>query len=152
MLANRRWRNCVRLAGGEFNYALGGCDWTEEVWENVIERNPDVQVYKNKPLPNARKMTFKYRNGGRNKHSHGHVKFIRCSKSPTVANVPQAPKDKAIKRFLVRNIVEQAAVRDVQEACVKLSMKDILILYQSCMPRCNTVFHSFLCCEGSFLY
>ncbi|KAF9602576.1 hypothetical protein IFM89_029875 [Coptis chinensis] len=53
---NMSWRNCVRLAGGEFNYALGGCDWTEEVWEDVIERNLDVQVYKNKPLPNANEL------------------------------------------------------------------------------------------------
>ncbi|TYG66026.1 hypothetical protein ES288_D06G234700v1 [Gossypium darwinii] len=54
-------------------------------------------------------MTFKRRNGGRNKHGRGHVKFIRCS---------NCGKCFLFGRFLVRNIVEQAAVRDVQEACV----------------------------------
>ncbi|GER49586.1 40S ribosomal protein S26, partial [Striga asiatica] len=80
-----------------------------------------------------RDLTFKRRNGGRNKHGRGHVNFIRCSNCGKccpkmvfgslndlleIYDVRfELLNDKAIKRFLVRNIVEQAAVRDIQDAC-----------------------------------
>lgn len=56
-------------------------------------------------------MPKKRRNNGRNKANKGNAIAVNCNNCTRLV-----PKDKAIKRFIIKNLVDASSKRDIEEA------------------------------------
>lgn len=56
-------------------------------------------------------MPKKRRNGGRNKNNKGHADAVHCTNCCRLVG-----KDKAVKRFVIKNLVDASSKRDIEEA------------------------------------
>ena len=76
-------------------------------------------------------MPKKRRNNGRNKKHKGHSDPVHCENCKRLV-----PKDKAIKRFLIKNMVDGSSKRDIEEASVygdNYTMPRLFIKNQYCV-------------------
>ena len=77
-------------------------------------------------------MPKKRRNNGRNKMHKGHSDPVHCENCKRLV-----PKDKAVKRFLIKNMVDQSSKRDIEEASEypkdEYSMPRLFIKNQYCV-------------------
>ena len=79
-------------------------------------------------------MPKKRRNNGRNKKHKGHSDPVHCENCKRLV-----PKDKAIKRFLIKNMVDGSSKRDIEDQSIykteteNYSMPKLFIKNQYCV-------------------